>query len=204
MSAPASPSTSTSILLPAVSRLGIPVFLFSIVFLAATLGLRLLLTPDRFPVRIGDHVVRLSALEAEQKALLEQRADLMNQHGVVTESRAPVLHQMRVLATRIPPIGRVMMGIDDVRAGFAAGGIDPISIVQITANGPGGTVTLHGEVKDAGDRSLQILASFVDGLRAMPFPVSVSEPEYVRRTNADGTISSPFVITVSLTHVISR
>lgn len=204
MNAPPSSPMAPSILLPAISRLGVPVFLFSVVFLVATIGLRVLLTPDRFPVRIGDHVVRLSALEAEQKALLEQHADLMNQHGVVTESRAPVLHQMQVLAARIPPIGRVMMGIDDVRAGFAAGGIDPISIVQITADGSGGTVTLHGEVKDAGDRSIQMLASFVDVLRAMPFPVSVSEPEYVRRTNADGTISSPFVITVSLTHVIPR
>ncbi len=204
MSIPQSSHAPASVLGPAIARLGIPVFLFSVVFLAATLVLRLLLTPDRFPVRIGDRVVRLSDLEQEQKLLMEQRADLTNRQGFVTESRAPVLHQMRLLAARIPPIGRVLMGAEEARSSFRAGGSDPVSFSQITADGSGATVTLVGDVKNAGDRSMQILASFVDGLRAMPLPVSVSEPEYVQRTHPDGTVSSPFTIHISLTHAALR
>lgn len=198
----ASAPLQTGVLLPAIARLGFPLFVFSVMLLGATLGLRLLLTPDRFPVRIGDRVVRLADLEAEQEALLLRKADLLNRHTGITESRAPVLNQLRQLSRQIPPIGRVLPAIEDVRTSFAAGGTDPVSIAQITIDRSQARIVLTGDVKNAGDRSIQMLASFVDGLRAIP--LSVSEPEYVQRQNPDGTTSSPFLITVSLPHAVAR
>lgn len=200
----ASAPLQTGVLLPAIARLGLPLFVFSVMLLSATLGLRLLLTPDRFPVRIGDRVVRLADLEAEQEVLLLRKADLLNRHTGITESRAPVLNQLRQLSHQIPPIGRALLAIEDVRTSFAAGGIDPVSIAQITIDGSQAKIVLTGAVKNVGDRSTQMLALFVDGLRAIALPLSVSEPEYVQQQNPDGTTSSPFLITVSLPHAIAR
>ena len=199
--ASAAPAAETRVLLPAIERLGIPVFLFGVIFLLATVALTQILTPDRFPVRIGDKVVRIADLESEQKRLMNQKADLTSRPSTVTESRAPVLHQLAVLRGQVRPVGQTLMNIETVRASFKAGDADPIAIPQMDAEGSGGRLRLGGEVKDVGGRSMQILASFVDGLRAIPTVETVTEPEYSQHKDPAGITVSPFSVTVTLKHV---
>ena len=172
--------------------------MFGIVFMTSTVVITQLITPDRFPVRIGDRVVRLVDLEAEQKQLLSAKADLLTKPSPFTQSRAPVLHQLIFLRGSVTPMGQAFLAIDDIRVSFRTGDSDPISIPEMEARGSGGLILLGGETRDAGGRSMQILASFVDGLRAIPLVASVSEPEYQKKKNADGTESTPFAVTVTL------
>ena len=195
-----------SVLLPAFERLGFPILLFGIVFFFVTLLVTLVLTPDRFPVRIGDRVVRLIDLEQEQKKLLVEKVDLEGKRDSSIDTRAPVLHQLGVLRSRIVPVGTVLLAIDDVRLRFKTARVDPISLPQISvspsspSSASGVTIKIGGEVRDGGGKTMQTLASFVDGLRAIPSVLSVSEPEYAEKTDPDGTTVSPFSISLTLIH----
>ncbi len=188
--------------LQTLERLGFSALIFGIVFFAATVAITLLLSPDRFPVRIGDRVVRLIDLEAEQKALLVEKVELEAGHDVSLDSRAPVLHQLSLLKPRITPVGTVLLAIDDVRVRFRTESVDPISLPRISVTS-GTVITLGGEVRDSNGSTMRTLASFVDGLRAIPSVLSVSEPEYSEKKDAAGIGISPFSITLTLPHADS-
>ncbi len=194
----ASPAPSDGILLPAIERLGLPVFLFGVIFLLATLALTIILTPDRFPVRLGDRVVRLTDLESEQRSLLSQKADLEAAPSPIAESRAPVLHQLKALRSTIAPTGVAMLLVENARRSFTTVLADPIVFSSFSVGGSGSHIRLSGDVTDDGGRSMQILASFVDGLRAIPVVDTVTEPEYSQRKNDEGHTVSPFIITLTL------
>ncbi len=199
MSAPQKTVRPSEVLLPAMERLGIPVFLFGVVFLLAMFLLTLVVRPDRFPVRVGDKVLRLSDLAEEQRILLSQKVDLEVRADPLSAARAPVLRQVTDLRRSFSPVGRVLLSIDDVRAAFTTKESDPISLPSVSVSGSGSVIVLGGEVRGQGG-SMQILASFIDGLRAISVVESVTEPEYKEYHNTDGTVSSPFSITLTLRH----
>ena len=194
------PTSSASVLLPALADLGISVLLFGVVFLSATAALVVLATPDRFPVRIGDRVVRLSDLESEQKALLSRKVDLQSRRSPATETRAPVLHQLSLLRSRVLPVGPMLLKIEDVRRSYASGTTDPISLLETDVSGSGTIIRVTGEVKAPTGQSIRTLASFVDALRALPLVFSVSEPEYAEHPLSEDVVISPFSIMLSLAH----
>lgn len=191
------------VLLGVMERLGLPVFLFGFLFLILTTALTFVLTPDRFPVRIGDRVVRLIDLKDEQKKLLSEKANLTAKEIAVPDSRAPVLRQLALLKPRVTSVGTVLLAIDDVRLRFKTDTVDPVSLPQITVNGSGTVITLGGVVKDSGASTMRTLASFVDGLRSIPSVLSVSEPEYTEKKDTDGVSLSPFSIVITLPHAAS-
>ncbi len=195
-----SPNANSGTLLSAIGKLGLSVALFGGVFLASTVFVTLIVTPDRFPVHIGGTIVRLKDLEAEQKALLLAKANLQTRRSPVTGSKAPVLHQVQRIAETLAPVGQAMIAVDDVRASFKAGASDPISFPSVIVSGSGSKIFLGGQVRDTGGRSTQILAAFVDGLRSIPLVQSVSEPEYVQQNAAEGATVSPFSLTLTLKH----
>lgn len=192
---------SGSVLMPAIARLGVPVGVFGLSFFVITVLLTLLLSPDRFPVRVGDKTVRLYDLETEEKSLKAKQADLLEERQkILADSEAPVLHQVEKLRSSILPVGSAMLSIEDVRRSFRAGTSDPISFPGVMFDATANTLTLVGEVRDAGGRSMQILASLVDELRVIAAFESVSEPEYVSELLAGGGTVSRFSITLRFFH----
>lgn len=184
----------------AIEKLALPVFLFGVVFLFATIVLTILLTPDRFPVRIGDRSVRLIDLEEEQRKLLLEKAELQSTRVSESDSKAPVLRQLLLLRKHVLPVGTVLLAIDTARARFKTDTVDPISLPQITVGASGSTIAMTGEVRDMAGSTIKTLAAYVDRLRAIPSVASVSEPEYVALKDADGTNVSPFSIILTLVH----
>lgn len=198
---PAGEVRSSGVLLPAISHLGLPAAVFGGVFLVLTVVLIALTSPDRFPVRIGDKIVRLSTLEAEAQSLHERETAIQREREALkNESSAPVLHDVLRLREDMYPVGRALLAIDGVRRGFATAAADPISLPTVLISGSGGMITLGGEVRDENGRSMQLLASFVDGLRALPMAKTVTEPEYREIGTQDGVSVSPFRITITLLH----
>ncbi len=189
------------VLLPAFARLGIPMLVFGCVFLLSMTVMRVLLTPDRFPVRIGEKVVRFRELSDERQALTDkERALLAQQSELEAQTPSPVVAQVLSIMKDRPAIGSALMQIENARANFSLGSVEPVHIFSTSVKASGGTIILIGEARDVGDRSMQILAAFVDALRKAGSFSAVSEPEYVQSRHADGGTFSPFTISLTIVH----
>ncbi|MDD5055156.1 MAG: hypothetical protein PHZ00_02710, partial [Candidatus Peribacteraceae bacterium] len=180
---------------PALSRLGLSFFVFGAVFLGLMIGVTALVSPDRFPVHLRDRTVRLADLTAEQEKLTQEHATLLAARATLEERvQAPVLRQVQSLRHGADPLGAALLAIDDVRTGLDAA----ISLPQVSFVAAAGTLKLGGEVRDPQGRSVQLLASFVDGLRALPLVASVTEPEYRVDPIPSGGTASPFILSITL------
>lgn len=201
-------TSSEEVLIPAIARLGLPVLIFGASFLLLSVALTYLVSPDRFPVRMGDKIVRLADVQAEEYALSVKQADLLDERAkILRDSDAPVLTQVMKLRSAVDPIGTVLLEIDRVRASFRNGNIDPVSLPLVQFDGSSHTLTLGGTVTDPGGRSVSILSSFVDELRKIPMlqsengrtPVT-DPPEYVQHDAPGGGTISPFTVVITIPH----
>ncbi len=196
-----SSDTPKGVLLPAVSTLGLSMFVFGAVFFLSTLLVTLFITPDRFPVRMGEQILQVKDLESEQQRLAARKADLLTLRTQLTaDIKSPVLHQVARLKGDFFPVGKILNAIEQVRQSFKSSSADPISFPSVEVSGTEGKILLSGAVRDPDGRSIQLLASFIDGLRALPNVQSVSEPEYAQHPDANETTVSPFSITIVLKH----
>ncbi len=185
----------------AIDRMAVPVFVFGVVFAGAMMGLTYLTSPDRFPVRIGDKVVKLQDLADEEMALKSSEEKLMAARKELDEQvPTPVLRQISELRQRNADVGHAMQAVDEIRKSFALTGDSPVVIHRTWYSRAEGRLAIAGEVRDPAGRSMHILASFVDNLRSADSFASVSEPEYVQSETADGLVVSPFAISLSLHH----
>ncbi len=208
---PTSASTTASepeVLLPAIARLGVPVLIFGVLFFVLSLALTFLVSPDRFPVRMGDKIVRLSELQAEEYALKVKQAELLEERTkILQNSDAPVLTQTQKIRAEFDPIGPLLLEVEKTRKSFVAGGTDPIRIPTIEFDGATHRLTLGGDVTDPNGRSVSILSSFVDALRKLPMlqtdsgRTAVSDPsQYIQSSDPSGTTVAPFSIVITIPH----
>ncbi len=194
------------VLLPALARLGTPVLIFGVVFFLLSLSLTFLVSPDRFPVRMGDKIVRLSELQAEEYALKVHQAELLDERTkILKDSDAPVLTQTMKIRSEFDAVGPLLLEVEKTRKSFVTGDIDPIRIPKVEWNGVTHQLTLGGDVTDPGGRSVSILSAYVDQLRKLPMLQSdsgrtaVSDPSaYVQNPDAAGGTVSPFTIVITL------
>ena len=190
---------SPSLLSASVKRLAVPVFVFGTVFASAMFVMTALASPDRFPVRIEDKVVPLGALADEERSLKTQEQSLtQDRKALDAQVPFPVLGQVAALRSDGAHVGRALLTVDTVRKSFALSGDGPVHIQKVWFSLAEERLSIAGEVRDPTDRSIQVLAAFVDNLRSFPIFASVSEPEYVRNHDADGAAVSPFTISLSL------
>lgn len=186
--------------LTAMHHLGLPLITFGGCLCLLMIVLMFLFTPDRFPVRIGEQAIALSALTSEQEELRLEESRLLDERRSIGQSvPTPVLHQVRTLSADFVPVGSVLQAVSTVRQSFVINGQDPVRIDSVQVDASARRMTVAGRMIDA-SRSVEMLASFVDGLRASPLFASVSEPDYSVEHGADGAIFSPFTITLVLAH----
>jgi hypothetical protein len=159
--------------------MGLSFFLFGATFFLLILTVVSLVSPDRFPVRLKDRTIRLADLMEEQEKLSGEHATLLAARSTLDERmQAPTLRQVDSLQRVNQPLGAALLAVDEVRKSFDTSGRSVISLPRVSFDAVSGTLLLGGEVRDAQGRSVQLLASFVDGLRALPVIASVTEPEY--------------------------
>lgn len=58
----------------------------------------------------------------------------------------------------------------------------------------GDAVTLEGDVRNVGTRSMTVLAAYVEELARLPFVSDLERPRFTREQRADGSFHSPFTI----------
>lgn len=198
-------SAGQHILLPAVARIGVSMLIFGTLFLILSFGLTYLVSPDRFPVHVGDSIVRLSALQQEELALQKRHAALLDERAALLQnSDAPVLIQVAALRTSIDDIGALLLEVDGVRRIFQTDSSDPISIPEVTYDGDTHVLTLGGTVTDPSGRSVSILSRFVDALRDIPRLQSTEKqrvsdpPSYTQEALPNSGSVSTFVLRITL------
>ncbi len=186
--------------MPALARLGIPMLVFGVVFCASMVALQVLISPDRFPIRTGEKTVRLRDLSDERQMLLAKQQQLLQDRAdLESKTPTPVIEQIEAVMRAQPDIGAALGQIDLARQGFVLGASDPVKIVSTSVRADG-TIILTGQTEDAGDRSMQVLAAFIDALRKSGGFAGVSEPEYMQTPQEGGGTISPFQISLTIIH----
>ena len=81
-----------------------------------------------------------------------------------------------------------------------AGTANMIVMEEIDMDLREGTVSVRGDVRNAGLGSMTLLATFVEALRASPIVVSLTPPTFVREEGKSGEFHSPFTLEIVLKH----
>lgn len=76
------------------------------------------------------------------------------------------------------------------RLGEAEGSVIVTSIIVKDSQ-----VTVEGDVRNVGTRSLTVLAAFVDSVKTLPMVRHLTQPVFTRETGPDGFMHSPFHLT---------
>ncbi len=178
----------------ALKDLSLPLALFGAALFCGMSLVALLIMPDRFPVHMGDSVVRVGDLTQEEQSLTTKQASLLEQRDkLLALAPTPVLR--RVIALRdqstVSRLARAMNAINAVQ-----GESSVIDLTSVTFDGS--AITMTGTVSDPQGQSIQLLARMTDALRRNSVFARVSEPEYQSIAQADGSTQSPFTIILTL------
>lgn len=182
-----------------ITNLATPMLSFGATFMLGAAMLTLLMDPGRFVVHTGASALRLRDLMTQEHALLTQRAELLAAREKLSDAvPTPTLERVTALKrdTKGLALTRALDALDAVRRAFIIDGADLVVFTDVKA--ADASLTIKGFVRDGDGRSMQILASFIDQLRSHDAFAHISEPEYQRVTGNDGTITSPFDITILL------
>lgn len=183
----------------AIENLAVPLFVFGIVFLLSAITLTFLLSPGRFPVKVGSSIVRLRDIAAEKQSLLFAQESLLKQRSLIDAQLAtPVLSRVKLLRPQIKRVGSALQSIEAIRLSFTVHDWSLVTIAELSYADASEQITLLGSVADQSDRTATILASFVDSLRQSGQFRSVSEPEYQRVATKDGMNTTPFHLILHL------
>lgn len=87
---------------------------------------------------------------------------------------------------------------EQLRQAAARLGEREAGIVFTTLAIDGAHVTVEGDVRNAGTRSMTVLAAFIDAVVQLPMVKNVERPAFTRETLPDGSMHSPFRFTFDL------
>lgn len=79
-------------------------------------------------------------------------------------------------------------------AGDLHEGPNAITLSHLDYDASTSVVSVSGDVRDVGLRSMTVLASYTESLETMPFVQHLIRPAFTREQNADGTFHSPFTL----------
>lgn len=177
-----------------VVRWAVSILFFGCTALLLTFVVVVLTRPGRYPVTLGDSLLRLkeidtavTELRAEEQRLLSASEEL--RHRTPT----PTVKQLDTFSASRTDVGTFLR--DLVRSLHTSHGVD-VTLTSILLQDKA-TVELHGEV-NAGGKSLRVVADFIDALRSSPTILHVMEPEYILATAKDGSSFAPLTLLLTL------
>ncbi len=178
-------------------QIAFPLVLFAAVLVGLLTLSSLVLLPRLARVEVGGEVRDAHAMTTRLSTL---RAELITAEGK---------RQDLILAIRDPQY----LGLKEVRAGhtsleqvrsqlqeIAASTVSQVDAIHFSGFAYSlqrGTVTVRGDVRFVGSRSMTVLAEFIENLRTSGHFTSVSTPSFVREDGTEGP-HSPFTLTLTL------
>ena len=179
-------------------RFAWPFLIFSVV-LAALLGLSWFFLLPRFTqIAIGGttrNVGGLKQYKAELTAQIAAAED--NRRQLVLAVHDPQYDALKEERRTRMPLDQVRRLITDHATAFA-GKADVIHIDAFTGDSEHNTVTIRGDVRNSGVRSMTVLAGYVTSLKQQPFVAAATTPAFSRDEKPGIGPFSPFTITITL------
>ena len=177
-----------------VVRWAVSILFFGCTALLLTFVVVVITRPGRYPVTLGDSLLRLKEIDS---AVTELRAEEQRLIVASDELRrrtpTPTVKQLDTFSASRTDVGTFLR--DLVRSMHTSHGVDIVLTSLLLRDRA--TVELHGEVH-AGGKSLRVTADFIDALRSSPAALHVMEPEYVLSTAKDGSLFSPLTLLLTL------
>lgn len=76
---------------------------------------------------------------------------------------------------------------------------EPVSVLFLASLSiEGDRVTVTGDIRNVGPRSMTVLAAYVDEIATLPFVVELEKPSFAREQLPDGSYRSPFTMSFTL------
>lgn len=182
-----------------LQRSSVALFLFSAALCGALTVSRLLLLPRYTQVTFGGATEDASSLRERSSAL---QASILAQEHERDELILPLQDTFyRLLVSekhRRPDVAMLLRRVENVAAQFTDDGKPQVFFERVAVLGDERSVQLQGTVRNAGPRSMTVLAQFTEALRALPVAASVVSPQFTRTVLPDGSLASPFAISFQL------
>ncbi len=190
---------SAGVAVAILQRSAVPFFLFATVLFA-------LLTASKFFILPRFALVEVSGQRRDAEGIRTYRGTLEAQIAAKeNERKEHVLSAydsryffLKNERARQLPLERVRAVIASQAKAVAAEASAEILMDAMTYDLRAQTVTVRGDVRGAGTRSMTVLASFVDSLRASGIVESVDLPRFIRAEDPVTGLHSPFSFVIHL------
>lgn len=181
----------------ALSRMAVPLFLFSL-SLAGLLALsRVFLVPRLTRVEVSGEIRRAADLQALRTSLLSQiRDEEKKRDQILLPIHDPAYTALKALRGGGSDPSLLRAQILD-QATSLSPVPDAVSIESFRYDPVAKRIELSGSVRSVGARSMTVLSQFVSMVGRLPIAASVTQPRYARVDGPDGP-HSPFTFALLL------
>ena len=177
------------------SRMGSFLLLFSAVFVGI-LGISwTFVLPHLTRLQVDGKTVELSAVLPYERQL---NAQIIEAEAKRNEIVLPVndsdFETLKHRARCYPPLEDLRSQLIKTANTFG----DDVVLFQELTFDASGMLSISGDIRNVGPRSMTVLAQFVDALKDIPFFTAITPPLFLRQGNASIGFYSPFSITLTL------
>lgn len=190
-----------SILPEKSTKIGTAVTLFAGTLVLLLGGSQLFILPKLTQVSMADHTYDAVSIQSYTAALQTEVQALQADQLLRMRPIASKAYNAAITAKYTQPImSEWLQTMTAVFADFTANNQPMFTISSIQTKQVTGAVevTVQGVLQQAGFQTQTVLAQSVEKLQNLPGTASVQPSRFVRITQADGTYSSPFTLTITL------
>ena len=192
-------STQAKHSLTGMYRILLSFTIFSFVLAGALLASRTFLLPKLTHVKVAGEERDIQEIRAYHKRLVAQLSDAEEQR---MDLMFPIQNeQYRALLAakqRAPDFLALKDRLQNVAQQFADGGTQSIFFSDMRLRERERLLEVTGEVRNVGQRSMTVLAQFVEAVHALPIVADVQNPRFTRSSSAEKGDFSPFTIRITL------
>jgi hypothetical protein len=181
-----------------LERLALPFFLFAFVFAVIIAGARVLWFPQLLRVQVA-------GVARDVPAMQEYRATLQEEIKSLTERREELIMPLHdedfeflKARTKQHASFAFLHDVISTQAQTVTNQPDAIHMSAMSYQPDRKNLTLTGDVRFVGPRSMTVLAQFIDSLSALPFVTSLQTPIFDRIEDPKTGFHSPFTAELSL------
>ena len=172
---------------------------FSFVLASVLLASRIFLLPRFTQMQVAGEKRDIHELRAYHSTLVAQLSDA-EAHRM--DLLLPVQNEQyrALIATkqRSPDFLSVRQRLQNVAMQFSDGEKQVVFFTAMSLHENARTVEVQGEVRNVGQRSMTVLAQFVEAVHALPLVADVTNPRFTRSYTSAQEPFSPFTILITL------
>lgn len=182
-----------------VARVALPLFAFAAALSCALLLSRLLFLPRLAGVRLHGEMMYGSSLTRFYADLRDRiAAQEEARNHLVLPGRDPLSQFLRQLRRSDASFASLFAAVTRSAEEAVRDRPDAVFLESFQYDAAGRTLTIAGDVRHVGPRSMTVLAEFIETLRRIPSVEAVEHQRFLREEDASGAFHSPFSLLLRL------